>query len=65
MASVESYKRAYEKYTDTHDRVNCRLDPGTKDRIKKLGYTTTGFIKLAVAEKLEREREGKHGTQDK
>lgn len=51
----ESQRRAVYKYDDKYERVNCRLATGTKDRIKALKYTANDFIKLAVAEKLERE----------
>lgn len=51
----EAERKAICKYDDKMERINCRFDPGTKDRISKLGYTANNFIKLAVAEKLERE----------
>ena len=49
----EAKRRANYKYDDKFERVNCRFDVGTKQRIKKLGYTVNNFIRLAVAEKLE------------
>lgn len=52
---TDAIKQAIRKYDDKMERVNCRFEPGTKDRISKLGYTANNFIKLAVAEKLERE----------
>lgn len=52
---TDAIKQAIRKYEDKMERVNCRFEPGTKDRISKLGYTANNFIKLAVAEKLERE----------
>jgi len=52
---TDAIKQAIRKYEDKMERINCRFDPGTKDRISKLGYTANNFIKLAVAEKLERE----------
>lgn len=52
---TDAMKQAIRKYEDKMERINCRFDPGTKDRISKLGYTANNFIKLAVAEKLERE----------
>lgn len=51
----EAQRRAVYNYDDKYERVNCRLAAGTKDRIKALKYTANDFIKLAVAEKLERE----------
>jgi hypothetical protein len=51
IAQRESVKRYDEKF----ERVNCRFETGTKKRIEKLGYKANNFIKLAVAEKLERE----------
>ena len=48
--------KAVYKYDDKFERVNCRFDAGTKKRIEKAGYSSiNNFIKLAVAEKLERE----------
>jgi len=52
---TDAIKQAIRKYEDKMERINCRFEPGTKDRISKLGYTANNFIKLAVAEKLERE----------
>lgn len=51
----ESQRKAIYKYDDKFERINCRFAVGTKDRIKALKYTANDFIKLAVAEKLERE----------
>ena len=51
----ESQRRAIYNYDDKFERINCRLAVGTKERIKALKYTANDFIKLAVAEKLERE----------
>lgn len=53
--TTEAQRRAVYKYDNTHERVNCRFDVGTKERVKRLGYKVNNFIKLAVAEKLERE----------
>lgn len=50
-----SMRKAIDKYEQKFDRINCRLDKGTLDRIKKLGYSSNSFIRLAVAERLERE----------
>lgn len=48
-------RRCNDRYNDKFERINCRFDKGTIDRIKKLGYSSNNFIRLAVAEKLERE----------
>ena len=49
----EAKRRANYNYDDKFERVNCRFNKGTLDRIKKLGYSANNFIRLAVAEKLE------------
>lgn len=52
----EAQARATKKYHDQFERVNCRFIQGTKKRITDLGYTSINdFIKLAVADKLEKE----------
>jgi hypothetical protein len=51
----DAKRKAIYKYDDKFERVNCRFEVGTKNRMEKLGYTANNFIKLAVAEKLERE----------
>ena len=53
--TTEAQRRAVYNYDDKHERINCRLAVGTKERIKALKYSANDFIKLAVAEKLERE----------
>ncbi|MCD7724314.1 MAG: hypothetical protein LUI12_01960 [Clostridiales bacterium] len=53
--TTDAMRKAIYKYDDKFERVNCRFDVGTKKRIDKLGYKCNNFIKLAVAEKLERE----------
>ena len=54
--TTEAQRKAVYKYDDTFERVNCRFEIGTKKRIEKAGYASiNNFIKLAVAEKLERE----------
>jgi hypothetical protein len=55
LKTSESQRKAVYKYDDKFERVNCRLAKGTKERIKALKYSANDFIKLAVAEKLERE----------
>lgn len=51
----EAQRKAIYNYDGKFERINCRLQAGTKDRIKALKYSANDFIKLAVAEKLERE----------
>jgi hypothetical protein len=51
----EAKRKAIYKYDDKWERVNCRFEVGTKERIEKLGYSANNFIKLAIAEKLDRE----------
>lgn len=53
--TTEAQRKAVYKYDDKFERINCRFATGTKSRIERLGYTSNNFIKLAVAEKLERE----------
>ena len=53
--TTEAKRKANQRYNDKFERVNCRFNEGTLDRIKKLGYSANNFIRLAVAEKLERE----------
>ena len=53
--TTEAQRKAIYKYDDKFERINCRLAKGTKERIKVLKYSANDFIKLAVAEKLERE----------
>lgn len=48
-------RSANYNYDKTHERVNCRFEKGTKERIKALKYSVNDFVKLAVIEKLERE----------
>ena len=52
--TTEAQRRAIENYQDKVDRVTCRFPKGTKDRIKKAGYTCNAFIIDAVLEKLEK-----------
>lgn len=54
--TTDAQRKAIYKYDDKFERVNCRFETGTKKRIEKVGYkSVNNFIKLAVAEKLERE----------
>ena len=55
LKTSESQRKAVYKYDDKFERVNCRLAKGTIERIQALKYSANDFIKLAVAEKLERE----------
>lgn len=55
LKTSESQRKAVYKYDDKFERVNCRFAKGTKERIQALKYSANDFIKLAVAEKLERE----------
>jgi hypothetical protein len=52
--TTEAQRKTNYKYDDKFERVNCRFQTGTKERISALGYKSVNdFIKLAVAEKLE------------
>lgn len=53
--TTDAQRKAIYKYDDKFERINCRLTAGTKERIAALKYSANDFIKLAVAEKLERE----------
>lgn len=54
--TTDAQRKAIYKYDDKFERINCRFETGTKNRIEKAGYSSVNkFIKLAVAEKLERE----------
>lgn len=54
--TTEAQRKAVYRYDDKFERVNCRFKVGTKEAIAKAGYKSVNdFIKLAVAEKLERE----------
>lgn len=54
--TTDAQKKAIYKYDEKFERINCRFEKGTKTRIEKAGYkSVNNFIKLAVAEKLERE----------
>lgn len=53
MAQTSKAMRdAIKRYDDKFDKVYCRFDKGTIDRIKKLGFSANAYIKLAVMEKL-------------
>lgn len=54
----EATRKAIYKYDDKFERVNCRFPVGTKEKIKKAGYSSINkFIIAATAEKLEREKD--------
>ena len=54
----KAMREAISRYQEKFERVNCRLDMGTTDRVKKLGYASmNSFIRLAVAEKLAHDEE--------
>ena len=52
----DAQRKAVKKYDSGFERVNCRFQEGTKERIKKAGYNSINkFIISAVMEKLEKE----------
>lgn len=52
----DAQRKAVYKYDEKFERVNCRFNKGTKERIKNVGYKSINtFIISAVMEKLERE----------
>lgn len=54
--TTDAQRKAVYKYDEKFERVNCRFEKGTKDRIKKVGYkSVNAFIISAVMEKLEKE----------
>lgn len=54
--TTQAQRKAIYKYDDKFERVNCRFEVGTKERIKKVGYKSVNtFIISAVMEKLEKE----------
>lgn len=52
----EAQRKAVKKYSEKFERINCRFDPGTIEKIEKSGMSTNAFIRSAVDEKLERMR---------
>ena len=53
--TTEAMRKAIKKYDTGFERVNCRFPEGTKDRIKKAGFSSINkFIIQAVFEKLEK-----------
>lgn len=54
--TTEAQKAANKKYVNTKERVNCNFPPGTKEKIKMIGYESIQkFIIAAVNEKIEKE----------
>lgn len=57
LKTSAAQRNAVKRYDEKWERVNCRFKIGTKDSIQKAGYKSIqDFIKLAVSEKLEREK---------
>lgn len=55
--TTEAQRKAINKYDKKFERMTCRFESGTKEAIQKAGYKSVNdFVKLAVAEKLEREQ---------
>ncbi len=48
--TTEAKRRAIYKYDDKFERVNCRFQTGTKERIAALGYKSINKIKYKLAE---------------
>lgn len=54
--TTAAQRRANAKYDEKFEKILARLAPGTKKRIKDLGYASANaFILKAVEEKLEKE----------
>ena len=54
IKTSEAMRKAINKYDSKFERVNCRFPEGTKNRIKKAGYSSINqFIIQAVLEKLD------------
>lgn len=53
----DAMRRAITKYDDKFDKIYCRFDKGTVDRMKKLGFSANAYIRLAVMEKLAHDEE--------
>lgn len=55
--TTEAQRKAINKYDMKFERMTCRFEGGTKEAIQRAGYKSVNdFVKLAVAEKLEREQ---------
>lgn len=59
MAYTEARKRANEKYLASMRRIAIRMKPEEKERIESVckaqGMSMQGYIKAAIAEKMERD----------
>ena len=49
----KQYNRQNEYNKANYDRLGTTFERGTAERIKALGYTLGGFLKMAVYEKLD------------
>lgn len=51
----ESQKEAQKRYEKKFERINCRFEKGTRERIKNTGCGSANkFIQAAVEEKLQK-----------
>lgn len=58
----ESQLKAIAKYESTLEKMTVRFVPGTKKRIKDLGYSSANaFAVAAIMEKLDREESYRKG----
>lgn len=56
FSTSDAQRKAIAKYDEKFEKIMARLAPGTKKRIKDLGYASANaFILKAVEEKLEKE----------
>lgn len=51
--TTEAQRKAIKKYGERFERINCRFEPGTIERISKTGMSANAFINTAVDEKLD------------
>lgn len=51
--TTEARRKANERYSNKFERINCRFEPGTIERIGKTGMSANAFINTAVDEKLD------------
>lgn len=51
--TTEAQRKAIKKYGEKFERINCRFEPGTIERIGKTGMSANAFINTAVDEKLD------------
>jgi len=53
---AQSNRERQLRYIENHERIDIKVNKGTKDRIKALGYTSVqGFVKRATMDKIEAE----------